>query len=195
MRDAETLKIAKEYCDEQESEVLAAAKHVLEALEQYENALAKGDDVTRVFEDFDINKIYDLEYAYERIILDVFFKKGIWFVEEFEHNPKCALVLSKLTDEDPDLSYFGDYDYNLMSIWVDGIVDEFTLCSKPYSLENIEALREALQKAMKAYANSNEDSPLDKMMKLFDITAIAYTASDVLRLLALESNCTRFSNL
>lgn len=192
MNNVKMLKSAKEYCDEYSDEVITTSKRILEGLERYESALVKGHDIAGLFEDFPIGESsYKnvLEEDYEWIIYDVFSEIGRDFSLELEFSPEiksarnqeCSLVLTKLIEDDPGREYYDwEFDYTLLSIWAYGIIDEFISHSKLHILEDVRIMHGALQKAIGAYSNSSGDSPWDKMMKLFDVMAIAYIALDML---------------
>lgn len=202
MDNAKVKEWLEKYCAAHEKQVLYLANDVLEGLELYEKALAKGRDSKKLLQDhfdiYDDDAIYgwggpddgdDLELALEYLVGEVFSKVGEdsslrqEFLSEIEstYNPYDPYVLTKLLGG-KDHMYKCDhsFDETAMLVWANEIVDEFNPWLKPHTRGDIAVLHEALRKAIKAYVNSNANSPWDKIMKLFDVIAIGYTAYRVL---------------
>lgn len=202
MNNAKVQELLEKYCTVHEEYVLWLANDILEGLEIYEKALAKGCDSKKLLQDhFDIydddaidgfggpDDGDDLEYALESLVIEVFSKVGedsslrqeFWSEIKSTYNPENTFVFTKLLGGTGYI-YTCDYSFDntAMLIRANEIIDGFNPWLKSHTRGDIAILHEALQKAIKAYGNSNVDSPYDKMMKLFDMIAIGYTAYRVL---------------
>lgn len=127
--------------------VLVASKHILEGLEAYDNALVKGDP-RGLFED----SVVDDYRSDIKALGDVYDEAC-----EAYHKISSSLDEESLTQ-------------------INGIMNKAILHSRLHTSEYVKTLREALQKAVEAYSNSNSDLPWDRMMKLLDMMAIALQA-------------------
>lgn len=198
MNNAKVQEWLEKYCAAYEKEVLWLANDILEGLEIYEKALAKGHDSKELlqnhFDIYDDDALYgwggfddgdNLEMALADLVVEVFSKVGedpslrqeFWSEIKSTYNPYNTFVLTKLLGG-PECMHKCDhsFDETALLVWANEIIDGFNPWLKSRTRGDMLVLHEALQKAIKAYANSNVDSPWDKLMKLFDMIAIGYTA-------------------